>query len=197
MLSKYYKEQKVKKIAGHVDITVDLGGGMKFNNQFYNLSSFKATLDAKRTIVTDNDIIHAGVLWQNSLVVGMRNSWHAGMHPLSRVAASEQNLDKMADYLATSSKMKSFPFAKDKNTAVKLFNTACTRKPHQFQGETMYYVPELAAACLIVNVMTSPKVSPGLLTIANSALKKIAKTAGAIDPELVMDMMDFTLATVR
>lgn len=134
MLSTYYKEKKEKGVTGKIRISVPQGD----NNvvwDFYNLRN--VTLgNTDQKIVTDTDAIHAAILWNNMLVKGMRAQGMAGMHPLSRVAASEENIKGLRDYFQDRQVMAWASV----DSCVKLFNTACSRKPYQFSGVTQYII---------------------------------------------------------
>lgn len=196
MLSSYYKDVKQKsKAASHLIYKVK-----KANNNaeitatydFYNLKGLK--LDAKQSAVTtDQDMILASILGLNCLVKKMRSSGMAGMHPLSRVTATEGNLKSLLDYIKDHQGSFKADYEDNISIPVKMFNLACTRKAHQFYNETKFYCPELAAAVLITGVMSAPKQTQNaLMTIANSSLAKIVKSSGGLNTDMVTDLMAYT-----
>lgn len=130
------------------------------------------------------------------LVKSMRKQGMAGMHPLSRVSASEQNINDLTDYLSDTKLVNEYLIKHSSiEQSVKLYNTACTRKAYQFQAATKNYLPELAAATLITSVMSSKTTCRQLLEITNSTLRKIAKAAGSLNQELVQDLMEYTVSS--
>lgn len=200
MLSSYYKNEKINQNgAKRYKYTVNKAANNNIplgSFEFFSLKNTPLNTNANE-IVTDQDMIHASILGLNMMVKGMRDNGMAAMHPLSRVAASEANINALSDFITTSSSMIKYStlMANNKYTAVKLYNTACTRKAHQFYGQTDFYCPELAAATLITGVMSSRKVSSGLIKIANSSLQKISRSSGSLDTNLVMNLMEFTVGS--
>lgn len=185
MLSSYYKNERLtqngpKKYRFFVRKAGDNSQRLG-TFEFYSLKNTPINTNAAN-ITTDQDMIHASILGLNMLVKGMRARNMAGMHPLSRVAASELNIDAFADFITTNPKMSQYAELQFdlKITAVKLYNTY-TRKAHQYYGQTSHYCPELAAATLITGVMSSRKNSDGLLKIVDSSLQKIARSSGSLD----------------
>lgn len=47
--------------------------------------------------MTDKDMIHASIFALNVVVNGMRSNYMAGMHPLSRVAITEELIRSLFD----------------------------------------------------------------------------------------------------
>nr|QMP82325.1 nucleocapsid protein [Lepidopteran phasma-related virus OKIAV246] len=189
MLASYYTLIKKEKKVGKINIIVNRNDPIVFD--FYNLTGIN-NITTTGGMTTDNDVIHAAILWQNMLVKNMRKNGYAAMHPLSRVAASENSIAAFVDFMEDSGWRYTGKLPANTDTAVKLFNTACSRKPHQFTGQTAFYVPELAAATLVTSVMTSAKPSPGLISITNKTLGKISRAAGGFDTDLVSTLMEFT-----
>lgn len=116
------------------------------------------------------------------------------MHPLSRTAASEEGDDALSDYLYSSylyNKMFHMSSVNRTDVAVKLFNTACARKCHQFTDKTMYYLPELAATQLIMGVMSAKTQSPALIDITNRNISKISRASGTLSKGVIMEFMDY------
>lgn len=178
MLSSYYKNERLpqngpKKYRFFIRKAGDSSQRLG-TFEFYSLKNTPINNNAAN-ITTDQDMIHASILGLNMLVKGMRAQDMAGMHPLSRVAASELNIDALNDFISTSPKMSQYTSLQNnpKITAVKLYNTACTRKAHQFYGQTNYYCPELAAATLITGIISSRKNSEGLIKITDYVLYEI------------------------
>nr|UHM27570.1 MAG: nucleocapsid protein [Sanya sesamia inferens phasmavirus 1]UHM27574.1 MAG: nucleocapsid protein [Sanya Bunyavirales-like virus 1]UHM27683.1 MAG: nucleocapsid protein [Fushun Phasmavirus 3] len=200
MLSSYYKSEKINQNgAKRYRYTVNKASNNNLPQgsfEFFSLKNTPLNTNAVE-IVTDQDMIHASILGLNMMVKGMREDGMAAMHPLSRVAASEANIGALSDFISTNSSMSIYDNLMENNkyTAVKLYNTACTRKAHQFYGQTKFYCPELAAATLITGVMSSRKVSSGLIKIANSSLQKISRSSGSLDTNLVINLMEFTVGS--
>lgn len=198
MLSTYYKDYRQRvSTATKFKLNVSTTGPDATHRtpiEFYCLKNYSLK-PTDIVIISDQDMIHASILGLNMSVKSMREKSMAGMHPLSRTSVSEEGLSAFSEFLSKDVRMKQYlTELSPLNTAVKLFNTACTRKSHQFYGDTRFYCPELAAAALISGVMNTQKVSRGLIDITNSALKKIARTAGTLDQDLVITLMDFTIA---
>lgn len=196
MLSSYYKTNRAAvQTVTKFRLNVTESTNIIVPIEFYCLKNYSLKSD-DIDIISDQDMIHGSVLGLNMCVNAMRSKGMAAMHPLSRTTVSEEGLSSFKDFMETDSRMKKYQNLgmNRKVTAVKLFNTACTRKSHQFFGDTNFYCPELAAATLISGIMGTKKVSTGLINIANGALKKIARTAGTLDQNLVVDLMGFTIS---
>ncbi|AXY66750.1 coat protein [Saesbyeol virus] len=197
MLSAYYKDQKKTcQTATRYNIKIPLRAGEEPTKlEFYNLRNYSLKPEDGE-LTSDQDLMLASVIGLNMCVQFhegqgdgryassiKNNSERRGIKKFSQIFIDNDH--RMSVYKALS--------RNTKTTAVKLFNTACMRKSHQFYGDTPFYCPELAAATTIVGVMSSQGASPGLIKITNSSLKKIAKAVGALDTDLIIDLMDFTI----
>lgn len=187
MLSRYHKEYRKNGNAAKFSVHV----GTSRPIEFYCMKGY--TYGGEDKYTTDNDMILASILGLNTVVGSLRANNMAGMHPLSRMAVTEDGIASLEDYLVSRQSLSErfmLGHTADKVTAVKLFNTACARKSHQFQGSTVFYYPELAAAQLIMGVMTSKAQSPSLIDITNKNLQKIARAAGSLDRDVVVELME-------
>lgn len=188
MLSRYHKDHRKNGSAAKFAVSV----GDTTPIEFYCMKNYTYAGDEEYT--TDNDMILASILGLNATVRCLRKHNMAGMHPLSRTAITEEGVDQLCDYLYGSDRFNTELGINEgnvKQTAVKLYNTACARKCHQFTGITKYYIPELAAAQLIMGVMSSKNQSSALIDITNRNISKISRAAGSLSKSLMMDFMDF------
>lgn len=188
MLSRYHKEYRRAGTAAK--FSVEVGNSSPIT--FYCMKNY--TYSGTDDFTTDNDMILASILGLNTVVSSLRRNGMAGMHPLSRTAITEDGIQMLDEYLKEDEKFSVLygnELRKKSVVPVKLYNTACARKSHQFTGTTKYYMPELAAAQLIMGVMTSKGQSPGLIDITNRNLAKIAKANGSLDKDVVLELMNF------
>ncbi|AJG39324.2 nucleocapsid protein [Wuhan Insect virus 2] len=188
MLSRYHKEYRRAGTAAK--FSVEVGNSSPIT--FYCMKNY--TYSGTDDFTTDNDMILASILGLNTVVSSLRRNGMAGMHPLSRTAITEDGIQMLDEYMKEDEKFSIIygnELKKKGVVPVKLYNTACARKSHQFTGTTKYYMPELAAAQLIMGVMTSKGQSPGLIDITNRNLAKIAKANGSLDKDIVLELMDF------
>nr|UZM08150.1 nucleocapsid protein [Aphid bunyavirus 1] len=192
MLSQYHKDHRKNGTAAKYNINVGNAPPISF------FCMKNCPLGGKEVFTTDNDMILASVLGLNTVVKTLRSNDMAGMHPLSRTAVTESGIAALEDYLSDSEAYQT-RFRKSLMspgvTAVKLYNTACARKSHQFFGKTDYYIPELAAAQLITGIMSSKGQNAALIDITNRNLHKMSTACGGLDKDVILDLMDFCSAS--
>lgn len=197
MLSRYHKYRTYGTTTNQIyqnyltRFIVVVGNAQPIN--FYCMKKYAYA--GTEIFLTDNDMVLASILGINAVVASLRKNDIAGMHPLSRTAVTEEGLGAFDEFLmghdeySTTFNMRHY--GGTKIVPVKLFNTACARKSHQFIGSTRYYIPELAAAQLVTGVMFSKGNSPGLIDLTNWNLRKIAKASGGMNKELFLELMDY------
>lgn len=139
----------------------------------------------------DQDVINASIYWLNLAAPSLLVQGNSAMHPLSRVGISDENLQDLQDFINTDERMINYRHG----LSVQYFNAACTKRSHQFYKNTDFYIPELAAASLVMNVMTSNNITKLTRDIANKSIMKIAglmaRNQELFNKDLMIDLMGF------